>query len=91
MPAVHFEIAGRVQGVGFRNFVRDQARALDVAGWVRNLSSGNIEVAAAGSEEGVQTLLTAVREGPPGATVKQIITLALQPSLEFPRPFTILK
>lgn len=91
MPAVHFEIAGRVQGVGFRNFVRDQARTFDIAGWVRNLSSGNLEVAATGSDEGIQSFMSAVRVGPEGATVKQIITLSLQASLEFPRPFTILK
>ena len=71
MPAVHFEIAGRVQGVGFRNFVRDQARTFDIAGWVRNLSSGNIEVAATGSDEGVRAFMAPVREGPPGASVKQ--------------------
>ena len=91
MPVVHFEIAGQVQGVGFRWFVREQARALNVAGWVRNLSSGNLEVAASGSEEGVRALLAAAREGPPEATVKQIINLTPQASLEFPHPFTILK
>jgi acylphosphatase len=80
-----------VQGVGFRNFVREQARTCDIAGWVRNLSSGNLEVAATGSEEGIRAFMDAVRVGPTGATVKQIITLALQTSLEFPRPFTILK
>lgn len=84
-------MAGRVQGVGFRAFVRDRARELDIAGWVRNLSSGNMEVAAVGSEQAVQELMAALREGPPGAQVKQVINLSLQSSLEFPRPFTILK
>lgn len=91
MPVVHFEVAGRVQGVGFRMFVREQARATELAGWARNLSSGNLEIAASGSEEGVRALLVAVREGPPGAQVKQIITLPPQSSLELPHPFTILK
>ncbi len=72
-------------------FVRDQARAQEIAGWVRNLSSGNLEIAASGSEDGVRILLEAVREGPPGAVVKQIIKLTPQASLEFPHPFTILK
>ncbi len=71
--------------------MRDQARAFDIAGWVRNLSSGNIEVAATGSDEGIRSFMAAVRVGPTGAAVKQIISLSLQPSLEFPRPFTILK
>ena len=91
MPVVHLEVAGRVQGTGFRVFVREQARAMEVAGWVRNLSSGNLEIAASGSEDSLRRLLTVVREGPPGAVVKQIITLTPQPSLDFPYPFTILK
>lgn len=88
---MHIEVAGRVQGTGFRMFVWEQARAMEVAGWVRNLSSGNLEIAASGSEHSVQRLLALVREGPPGALVKQIITLVPQPSLELPYPFTILK
>lgn len=91
MPVVHIEVAGRVQGIGFRGFVKDQAVTLQLAGWVRNLSSGNVEIAAAGSEEALHTLLVAVREGPRGAEVKQVITLAPQPTLELPRPFTILR
>lgn len=91
MPVVHVEVAGRVQGLGFRVFVRERARELALAGWVRNLSSGNVEIAASGSPEAVASLLVSIREGPPGAQVKQVINLAPQPSLELPRPFTILK
>ena len=91
MPVVHFEVAGSVQGIGFRGFVQAQARALHLSGWVRNLSSGNVEVAASGSEESLRALLVAARTGPEGATVKQIITLTPQPSLDLPHPFTVLK
>ena len=91
MPVVHLEVAGKVQGIGFRHFVQQQARTLQLAGWVRNLSSGNLEIAASGSEEGVRALLAAVRVGPAGAEVKQVINLAPQPSLELPHPFPILK
>lgn len=91
MPVVHIEVAGKVQGLGFRGFVQERARALHLAGWVRNLSSGNVEIAAAGSEDAVRALLLAVREGPRGAEVKQVITLVPQPSLELPHPFTVLK
>ena len=91
MPVVHIEVAGKVQGIGFRHFVQQQARALELSGWVRNLSSGNLEIAASGGEESVRTLLDAVRQGPPGATVKQVIKLVPQPSIELPHPFTILK
>lgn len=91
MPVVHLEVAGKVQGLGFRGFVQEQARMLHLAGWVRNLSSGNVEIAASGSEDAVRSLLAAVRTGPPGATVKQVISLVPQPTLELPHPFTVLK
>jgi acylphosphatase len=91
VSVVHIEVAGKVQGMGFRRFVQEQARALQLAGWVRNLSSGNVEIAASGSEESVRVLLSAVRTGPSGAEVKQVINLVPQPSLELPHPFTILK
>ena len=48
VAAIHLEVTGLVQGVGFRWFVRERARALHLSGWVRNLESGNVEVAAAG-------------------------------------------
>lgn len=91
MPIVHLEVAGRVQGVGFRWFVKELAREHSIAGWVRNLSSGNMEVAASGSEEAVQALLDAVRQGPPGAEVRQLIMLSPQGVVELPLPFTVLK
>ncbi len=91
MPVVHIEVAGKVQGIGFRGFVQERARGLQLSGWVRNLSSGNVEIAASGSEASVRSLLVAVREGPEGAVVKQVINLVPQPSLELPHPFTILK
>jgi len=91
VPVVHIEVAGKVQGLGFRGFVQEQARMLQLAGWVRNLSSGNVEIAASGTEEALRTLLDVVRIGPEGATVKQVITLVPQPTLELPHPFTVLK
>jgi len=91
VPVVHIEVAGKVQGLGFRGFVQEQARRLQLAGWVRNLSSGNVEIAASGTEEALRTLLDVVRIGPEGATVKQVITLVPQPTLELPHPFTVLK
>lgn len=91
MPVVHLEVAGNVQGVGFRWFIRQRARELHLAGWVRNLSSGNVEFAASGSAEGILMLVASVRQGPEGAEVKLLINLTPQPSLELPLPFTILK
>jgi acylphosphatase len=88
---VHLEIAGHVQGVGFRHFVRQHATRLGIAGWVRNLSSGNLECTAAGAPTVLEEFLTLLREGPPGAVVKQVITLNPPHNPELPMPFTILK
>jgi acylphosphatase len=65
----HSWISGRVQGVGFRVFVLEQARRLGVSGFVRNLSDRRVEMIAEGAKESVEALLDAVRRGPAGARV----------------------
>lgn len=62
-------VSGRVQGVGYRAFVLRYARALGLAGRVRNLPSGQVEVVAEGDEESLNQLLTLLRQGPPAARV----------------------
>jgi acylphosphatase len=62
-------VRGRVQGVGFRVFVLDQARRHHVTGYVRNLSDGGVEIVAEGTRAAVEVVLRAVRRGPPGAVV----------------------
>ena len=63
---------GRVQGVGFRWFVRETARRLDLAGWVLNRPDGSVEVAAEGNAAEIDALRSAVRDGPPGARVDAV-------------------
>jgi acylphosphatase len=58
---------------------------------VRNLSSGNLECTAAGDDDAVAAWLDAMRQGPPDATVKQVINLTPPVNPELPVPFTILK
>jgi acylphosphatase len=69
MPARRFLVSGRVQGVGFRYFVLREARALGVAGWVRNLADGRVEVLAAGDDAVLQALEGRLWQGPPHARV----------------------
>jgi acylphosphatase len=69
---VRFEIEGRVQGVGFRYFVRRAARQLGVAGWVRNRADGSVEVLADGPAPALAELELRLREGPPGSRVSQV-------------------
>lgn len=63
---------GRVQGVGFRWFVRDAADALGLEGWVRNLPDGRtVETVAQGPPERLDELAAAIRRGPPGSHVAE--------------------
>jgi acylphosphatase len=79
-----------VQGVGFRWFVRETARRLDLAGWVKNRADGGVEVAAEGTASALDKFGTLLREGPPGAAVNGVDDLAAD-SEELPKPFAILR
>jgi acylphosphatase len=88
---VHFEVVGMVQGVGFRWFIRERARELGLAGWVRNLPTGNVEIAASGSETAVLELLEVARQGPASAVVSGVNALPTTSLDELPTPFTVLR
>lgn len=80
---------GRVQGVGFRWYAREQARRSDLAGWVRNASDGSVEITAAGDPERLERFIAAVRRGPPGARVDDVECLTLAADAPAERPFAI--
>ncbi|HXX37251.1 MAG TPA: acylphosphatase [bacterium] len=65
-------VSGRVQGVGFRDFTRREARRLGLAGYVRNLPDGRVEVLAEGARGTLESLLSVLRDGPPGAWVRGV-------------------
>lgn len=89
MSTERFEVLGRVQGVGFRWFVREQARALGLAGSVRNLSNGSVEVIARGDAAALDGLFDALRQGPPGARVDDVTRQPLTAAGDVPTPFAI--
>jgi acylphosphatase len=66
---VRWLLSGRVQGVGFRYFVRNLAREIGLSGRVRNLPDGRVEIEAAGDPEALARFEQEVRIGPPGARV----------------------
>lgn len=76
---VHWRVAGRVQGVGFRWFVQQAAASHGLVGDVRNLSDGCVEIRASGSDEQLQRLLADVRRGPRLARVDDVETLEPEP------------
>ena len=72
MIARRVRVSGRVQGVFFRAWTRDEARSLKVSGWVRNCSDGSVEAHVEGKEDLVDQLIDRLREGPPHARVDQV-------------------
>lgn len=75
-------LSGRVQGVGFRDWMVSRARRLGIAGWVRNRRDGTIEALVAGDAPAVEELLRACRSGPPGADVTGITETFADPPAE---------
>ena len=53
-------VRGRVQGIGYRWFVQDTARALKINGWVKNLDDGNVEISAEGPKANLDEFLRSV-------------------------------
>ena len=69
---LHASVHGRVQGVGFRYFVVEQAGRLDLTGWVRNTPGREVEVLAEGERVDLEQLLDRLREGPLMARVTDV-------------------
>lgn len=65
-------VQGRVQGVWFRAATEEQARALGLAGWVRNRGDGSVEAVFEGAAEAVEAALRWCRRGPPLARVERV-------------------
>ncbi len=65
-------ISGRVQGVGFRYSLADEARALGLRGWVRNCRNGDVEAIVSGPEHGIEVIIAWAHRGPPTAKVSKV-------------------
>ncbi len=72
MERLQARVYGRVQGVGFRHFVWQQAHRLGLTGWVRNRRDGSVEVVAEGPRHALDALLAALYEGPRAAQVRAV-------------------
>ncbi len=73
-------IAGRVQGVWFRDSARRRAESLGVAGWARNRLDGTVEVWAEGRRDVVEVMLDYCRTGPPRAVVERLTVDEVTPA-----------
>src|SRR5262245_37859407 len=65
-------IRGRVQGVGYRAWVEQQARMCKLEGWVRNRRDGSVEALFAGPPTVVAEMVALCRHGPPAARVESV-------------------
>lgn len=66
-------VMGRVQGVGFRWFVLDAARQLELRGWVANEADGSVRCVAEGPRRDLEVLVEALGRGPLGARVERVV------------------
>ena len=73
ITARRFLLRGRVQGVGFRYFAESRAMVEGLHGWVRNRADGTVEVSAEGDRDAVDRFEAALRRGPAGAVVEDVI------------------
>ena len=76
-------ISGRVQGIGYRVWMVEKARALGVSGWVRNRIDGSVEALVAGDTPTVEELLRLCRRGPRMAEVVSIEDELADPPEQF--------
>jgi acylphosphatase len=72
MSAKRLVIAGRVQGVGYRDWMLHKARDLGLSGWVRNRPDGTVEALISGEKAAVEEMSRLCRRGPRAAAVSSI-------------------
>ena len=70
--SVRIRVFGRVQGVFFRNWTIDEARARDIRGWVRNRADGSVEILAFGEGEALAAFVSRCHQGPRAAGVERV-------------------
>ena len=80
--AKQLRISGRVQGVGFRYSMVEEAERLGVTGWVRNRRDGTVEAVVDGTPDAVEAMLAWARNGPRGARVTEVQVSEIQESFE---------
>jgi acylphosphatase len=74
MPTRRLIVTGRVQGVGYRDSLREEALRHGLTGWVRNRRDGSVEALLQGTPQGIDATLAWARRGPALARVTDVRT-----------------
>lgn len=74
----HLRITGRVQGVGYRASMTEEAIRLGLQGWVRNRQDGSVEALAQGPASAVQALIDWAHQGPRLARVDEVLVMEVE-------------
>ena len=72
MSCRRFTVAGRVQGVWFRDSTRQQAEKLSLTGYARNMPDGTVDVVACGDDDAIESLFEWLHHGPRLANVTSV-------------------
>lgn len=72
MFQAHVFISGMVQGVSFRQFLKNNAKQLGLTGWVQNTEDGGVEAVFCGAKEKIEQMIEFCRKGPMLAEVKHL-------------------
>ncbi len=88
---IRLRVSGLVQGIGFRWFLREHARALGIRGWVSNEPNGDVVAEFGGPVEAVRRLVAAMSRGPEGARVERMAAEPAQARAveDLPMPFSV--
>ena len=81
--AIKLTIHGKVQGVGYRRWFEQQALALEIKGYVKNLDSGDVEAVIVGTENQIHTIIERSYIGPSCAEVSKIIQVEYEQAADF--------
>ena len=90
MPTRRYIVRGRVQGVGFRWYTRQEALTLGLSGWTRNLRDGTVEVLVNGPSEALEEMDHNIVHGPPAARVDTVDSDGAENGEKVPLGFEIL-
>lgn len=90
MSAIKLKISGQVQGVGYRYWFAEQAQALELKGYVKNLSSGEVEAVIVVTDAQLQEMIARSWQGSAAASVQSIIQEHLE-SIVDAQDFKILR